>query len=124
MVQPKLGDVLEPLKDDSNSQTPKPLFMHESNYESIEMEGNCNYYYDSDDECNDMPAEIIVDNDFKDDEEYGLDIFYDKSLDDPPLVTILPVAWEDKIEPACGDNLYDNEPILNEYIDIHALNDN
>jgi hypothetical protein len=62
MVQPKLGDVLEPLKDDSNSRTPNPLFIHESNYESIEMEGNCNYYYDSDDECIAMPSEIIVDN--------------------------------------------------------------
>jgi hypothetical protein len=121
MVQPKLGDVSEPLKDDSNSQTQNPLFMHESNYESVEMEGNCYYYYDSDDEYIDMLAEIIVDNDFKDDEEYGLDMFYEKALDDPPLVTILPMAWADKIEPACDDNLYDNEPVLDEYIDIHAF---
>jgi hypothetical protein len=71
-----------------------------------------------------MPAEIIVDNDFKDDEEYGLDMFYEKALDDPPLVTISPVAWADKIEPVCGDNLYDNEPILDECIDIHAFYDN
>jgi hypothetical protein len=70
MVQLKLGDVLEPLKDDSNSQTPNHLFMHESNYESMEIEGNCYYYYDSNVECIDMPAEIIVDNDFKDDEDY------------------------------------------------------
>jgi hypothetical protein len=124
MVQPKLGDVLEPLKDDSNSQTPNPLFMHESNYESVEKEGNCHYYYDSDNECIDMPTEIIVDNDFKDDDEYGLDMFYEKALDDSPLVTILAVAWEDKIEPACDDNLYDDEPTLDEYIDIYAFYDN
>jgi hypothetical protein len=70
MVQLKLGDVLEPLKDDSNSQSPNHLFMHESNYESMEIEGNCYYYYDSNMECIDMPAEIIVDNEFKDDEDY------------------------------------------------------
>jgi hypothetical protein len=93
--------------------------MHESNYESIEMEANCYYYYDSDDKHIDMPAEIIVDNDFKDDEEYGLDMFYEKSLDNLPIVKNLPVAWADKIEPDCDDNLNDNEPILDEYIDIH-----
>jgi hypothetical protein len=34
------------------------------------------------------------------------------------------MAWADKIEPACDDNLYDNEPVLDEYIDIHAFYDN
>jgi hypothetical protein len=39
---------------------------------------------------------------------YGLDIFYDKALDDPHCSTIIHVACADKIINACDDNLYDD----------------
>ena len=45
-----------------------------------------------------MLNENIIDNDFKDNEEYGLDMFYDKALDDPPCVTIPHVEGVDEIK--------------------------
>jgi hypothetical protein len=44
----------------------KNLFMHQSDDESIDIDGNCYYCYDSDDKIMDMP----VDNNFKDDKDY------------------------------------------------------
>jgi hypothetical protein len=38
-------------------------------------------------------------------------MFCDKGLDGPPCVTIVHVAWADKTEPACDDDLYDDDPI-------------
>jgi hypothetical protein len=67
----------------------------------------CFYDSDSDDEQH-IPNDIIIDNNFKDDEEYGLDMFYDKALDDPHYSTIIHVAWADKIISSCDDNLYDD----------------
>jgi hypothetical protein len=64
----------------------------------------CFYNSDFDDEQH-IPNDIIIDNNFKDDEEYGLDMFYDKALDDPHCSTIIPVAWADKIINANDDNL-------------------
>src|SRR4051812_35099821 len=44
------------------------------------------FYDSSDDEEEDqfMFNENIIDNNVKDDEEHGFDMFYDKSLNDPP----------------------------------------
>jgi hypothetical protein len=49
---------------------------------------------------------IILDN-----EEYGLDMFYDKALDDPPCVTILTMTWADKtIVPSKDPIILDGPP--------------
>ena len=45
-------------------------------------------FYDSDDEADyqPMPNENTIDNNFENDEEYGLDMFYDSTLDDDPIL--------------------------------------
>jgi hypothetical protein len=48
-------------------------------------------------------------------------MFYDKARDDHPCVTKTPVAWADTILTASDDYLYDDEPTLDESIDIHAF---
>ena len=40
-----------------------------------------------------------------------------------PCVTILPMAWADKIIVESNDDLYDDDPIVDENIDIHASYD-
>jgi hypothetical protein len=47
MAQPKLGDVLEPLDDDSNTQTQNSITIHENPYtfcEGIQNHENPSYY--------------------------------------------------------------------------------
>jgi hypothetical protein len=46
--------------------------MHGTDDESIDIDGNYYYCYDSNDEIMDMRIEIIVDNNFKDDKVYVL----------------------------------------------------
>jgi len=78
-------------------------------------------FYDSDDDEEDQPMlnENIIDNDFKDNEEYGLDMFYDKSLDDPPCDIILPVEGVDEIRIANNNEPYD-ESTFKQDINMHT----
>jgi hypothetical protein len=47
------------------------------NHEPIYIDGRlCFYESNSDNEYQYMPTETIVDNDFKDDEDYGIYMFY------------------------------------------------
>ena len=60
-----------------------------------------------------MPNEHIIDNDFKNDEEYDLDELYDNALDDGPMLIdhppclVVTTLCEDKndILAACDDTL-------------------
>ena len=60
----------------------------------------------------------IIDNSFESDEEFGLGMMFDKALNDPPCVTIIPVAWADRVIISSNDDLYDENPILDDSIDI------
>ena len=53
-------------------------------------------FYDSDDEedYQSMPNENTIDNDFKDNEDYGLDMLYDNALDDGPMLIDNPPCLE------------------------------
>ena len=66
-----------------------------------------------------MHNENIIDNDFKENEEYGLDMFYDKSLDDPPCDITLPVEGVDEIKIANNNEPYD-ESTFKQDINMHT----
>ncbi len=67
-----------------------------------------------------MPNENIIDNNFKNDEEYGLDMLYDNALDDGPMLIDKPPCLvvtklcEDKndILAVCDGTLTHESPTL------------
>jgi hypothetical protein len=91
MAQSKLGDVLEPLKDDNNTQTQNSIAIYENSY--IFYEGIRNHenpsHYDAPLLASNNSSEII------DDKKCCLDILYNTALDD-------------------GHMLIDNPPCLHE----------
>jgi hypothetical protein len=91
MVQPKLGDVLEPLKDDCNTQTQNSIVIFKNPCPSSTTSG------------------IIINN------KCCLDILYDNALDDGPiLIDNSPCIHEDKNDEfaSCDDALIHENPIL------------
>jgi hypothetical protein len=90
MVQPKLGDVLEPLKYDSNTQTQNSIVIFKNPYPSS--------------------TSGIIDNN-----ECCLDVLYDNALDDGPiLIDNSPCIHENKNHElaGCDDALIYESPIL------------
>jgi hypothetical protein len=83
----------------------------------------CFYDSDSDDECQHMPNEIIVDNSFKDDEEYGLDMIYD---DAPLLMPSDEIASENiNDDGVCYlnmeyDNVLNDEPMHEDVLSFYG----
>ena len=80
-----LGRPMQPHEDDEDDEQleneerklpPSPP-MDEGNLQYIADDKLCFYDSDDDDEYQPMPNEHIIDNNFKDDDEYGLDMFYD-----------------------------------------------
>jgi hypothetical protein len=68
-----------------------------------------------------MPNENNIDNNSKDDEEYGLDMFYDSTLDDgpilledPPCLELVTSLWDDKDDmlAVCDNTLTHESPTL------------
>jgi hypothetical protein len=81
MAQPKLGDVLEPLDDDSNTQTQNSIAIFENPYtfcEGIRNHDNPSYYVPL--MASNATSEII------DKKECCLDMLYDTALDDGPML--------------------------------------
>ena len=76
-----------------------------------------------------MPNENIIDNNFKNDEEYGLDMFYDSTLDDGPisldnppcLVVTTLCADKNDILAACDIILTHESPTLFLNSPIHTM---
>jgi hypothetical protein len=108
MTQSKLGDVLEPLDDDSNTQTQNSIAIYENPYascEEIQNHENPSYYYVS----------LLASNDTSDKKECFLDMIYDIALDDgPTLSDNPPCLHEDKndILVIHDDALIHESPIL------------
>jgi hypothetical protein len=111
MAQPKLGDVLEPLDDDSNTQTQNSIAIYEAPYtfcEGIQNLDNPSYYFVPLLASN-MNSEII------DKKECCLDMLYDNALDDGPmLMDNPPCLHEDRndILVIHDDALIHESPIL------------
>ena len=57
-----------------------------------------------------MPNENIIDNDFKNDEENGLDMLYDNALDDVPMLIDNPPCLV--VTTLCEDTLTHESPTL------------
>jgi hypothetical protein len=78
IVSPKLGDVLEPLNDDSNAQTQNSIAIYEAPYTFCEEIRNLDNpsYFDAPLLASNDTSEII------DDKECCLDMLYDIALDD------------------------------------------
>jgi hypothetical protein len=92
MSQPKLGDVLEPIKDDSNTQIQNLIANYENPY--ISCEGIRNHYNPSY-----YDASLVVSNATSDKKECFLDMLYDTALDDGPmLIGNPPCLHEDRID--------------------------
>jgi hypothetical protein len=90
MVQPKLGDVLEPLEDDSNTQTQNSIVIFEN-------------------PCPSSTSGIIDNN------ECCFHVLYDNALDDGPiLIDNSPCIHQDKNDElaGCDDALIHWSPIL------------
>jgi hypothetical protein len=90
MVQPKLGDVLEPLENDSNTQTQNSIVIFEN-------------------PCPSSTSGIIDNN------ECCFHVLYDNALDDGPiLIDNSPCIHEDKNDElaGCDDALIHWSPIL------------
>jgi hypothetical protein len=77
-----------------------------------------------------MPNENNIDNNFKDDEEYGLDIFYDSTLDDgpilledPPYLELVTNLWDDKDDMlvVCDNTLTHESPTLFFHSPIYTI---
>ena len=76
-----------------------------------------------------MPNENIINNDFKNDEEHGLDMLYDNALDDGlmlidnPLCLVFTTLCENKndILAACDDTLTHESPTLFLNSPIHTM---
>ena len=75
----------EQLETEERKHPPSPP-MDEGNTQNLVDDKLC--FYDSDDEkeYEPMPNENIIDIDFKNDEEYGLDMLYDIALDHGPML--------------------------------------
>jgi hypothetical protein len=89
-VQPKLGDVLEHLKDDNNTQTQNSIVIFENPFPS-------------------STSGIIYNN------QCCLDVLYDNALDDGPiLIDNSPCIHENKNDDlaGCDDTLIHESPIL------------
>jgi hypothetical protein len=86
IVPPKLGDVLEPLNDDSNSQTQISIFIYEAPYTFCEKIQNLDNpsYFDAPLLASNDTTEII------DKKECCLNMLYDTALDDGPMLIDTP----------------------------------
>jgi len=110
MVQPKLGDVGEPLKDDSNTQTQNSFVIYENpcydQHTMVTYENPC--YYD---EIYNAP---LLDS--NDNEECCLDMLYDNALDDGPMPNDNPpcIIHEDRNDTLVihDDTLISKSPII------------
>jgi hypothetical protein len=103
--------------DEGNTQA-QAILAHETSYVDDRL---CFYDSDDEEEYQRMPNENNIDNNFKDDEEYGLDMFYDSTLDDgpvllddPPCLEIVTNLWEDKDDmlAVCDNTLTHESPTL------------
>ena len=92
-----LGIPVQPQEDDENDEQleneerklpPSPP-MDEGNTQDFIDDKLCSYDSDDEEEYQPMSNENIIDNNFKNDEEYGLDMFYDSTLDDGPIRLII-----------------------------------
>ena len=105
-----LGMPVQPQEDDENGEKleneerklqPSPP-MDEGNTQDFADDKLCFQNSDDEEEYQPMPNENIIDNDLKNDEEYGLDMLYDNALDDgamlidnPPCLVVTTLC-EDK----------------------------
>jgi hypothetical protein len=111
IVPPKLGDILEPLKDDSNTQTQNSIAIYENLYTSYEGNHNLDNpsYYDAPLMASNATSKII------DEEEYCFDMLYDTTIDDGlTLIDNFPCIYEDKNDEfaRCDAALIHESPIL------------
>jgi hypothetical protein len=110
IVPPKLGDVLEPPKDDSNTQTQNSIAIYEAPYTFCEGIRNHNpSHYDTPSLASNDTSEII------NDKKCCLDMLYDTALDDGPiLIDNPPCLHEDRDDKIVihDDALIHESPIL------------
>jgi hypothetical protein len=111
IFSPKLGDVLEPPKDDSDTQTQNSITIYENSY--TYYEGILNHdnpsYYDATLLASNSTSKII------DKKECCLDMLYDTALDDGPMhIDNPPCLHEDRndILVIYDDALIHESPIL------------
>jgi hypothetical protein len=108
IVPPKLGDVLEPPKDDSNTQTGNSIAIYEAPCEAIWNLDNPSYF-DAPLLASNATSKII------DKKECWLNMLYDTTLDDGPmLIDNTPCLHEDRndILVIHDDALIHESPIL------------
>jgi hypothetical protein len=128
-VQPQEDDENDEQLENEERELPPSPPMDEGNTKFFVDDKLCSYDSDNEEEYQPMPNDNIIDNNFDDDEEYGLDMFYDSTLDDgpmlidnPPCLAVITLC-EDKndILAACDNTLTYESPTLFLNSPIHTM---